>query len=213
MRFARQQCLLRGDIVKLLYSLLFILFFPPPAQVLCTLGTNASSYNAYLDQRPTGDAMELAGKVNGALVSLCRPNCPGLAMFRNSAAPNAMLVSDAGRTKLLYKPEFFTAVYDTYGDGGIVAVLAHEVGHAIDAAAPASWMKSGWTPELRADAWAGCAFTRMTLSASALRAGLTVLSKYPSPSHPGWTVRLPVLRAGYTQCGGEGGSFDKAAAF
>src|SRR5438105_10575900 len=156
--------------VKLLYSLFL------SAQIICTLASTPSSYNAYLDQRPTGDAMELAGKVNAALVPLCRPNCPGLAMFRNSTAPNAMLISDAGRRKILYKPEFFTAVYDTYGDGGIVAILAHEVGHAIDAAAPASWMKSSWTSELRADAWAGCAIVRMNSSASALRAGLTVLS-------------------------------------
>src|SRR2546425_391184 len=192
------------------YSLLFVLAFLPTPQVLCTLGTDASSYNAYLDQRPTDDAMELAGKVNAALVTLCRPNCPGLAMFRNSTAPNAMLITDAGRTKILYKPEFFTAVYDAYGDGGIAAILAHEVGHAIDAVAPASWMKSSWTPELRADAWTGCAFARMNSGAIALRAGLKTLQKYPSSAHPDWTVRLPVLRAGYTRCGGEGTSFDKA---
>jgi hypothetical protein len=188
---------------------------PGPSQtaptVICTLAPNSSSYNAYLDQRPTGDAMELAGKVNAALAPMCRPNCPTLAMFRNSSAPNAMLINDAGRAKILYKPEFFTAVYETYGDGGILAILAHEVGHAIDAGARSSWIKSSWTAELRADAWAGCAVAKMNLSATALKAALTTLSKYPSPSHPDWTVRLPVLRAGYTQCGGDGASFDKAS--
>ncbi len=113
--------------VKLLYSLFL------SAQIICTLGSTPSSYNAYLDQRPTSDAMELAGTVNAALVSMCRPNCPALAMFRNSTAANVMLVTDAGRTKILYKPEFFTSVYESYGDGGILAILAHEVGHAIDA--------------------------------------------------------------------------------
>ena len=191
--------------VKLFYSLFL------SAQIICTLGSTPSSYNAYLDQRPTGDAMELAGTVNAALVSMCRPNCPALAMFRNSTAANVMLVTDAGRTKILYKPEFFTSVYESYGDGGILAILAHEVGHAIDAVAPPRWMKSGWAPELRADAWAGCAFAKMNLSASALKAGLMTLSKYPSPSHPNWATRLPVLRAGYTQCGGDGASFDKAS--
>ena len=97
--------------VKLLYSLFL------SAQIICTLASTPSSYNAYLDQRPTGDAMELAGKVNAALVSMCRPNCPALAMFRNSTAANVMLVTDAGRTKILYKPEFFTSVYESYGDG------------------------------------------------------------------------------------------------
>lgn len=191
--------------VKLLYSLFL------SAQIICTLASTPSSYNAYLDQRPTGDAMELAGKVNAALVSMCRPNCPALAMFRNSTAANVMLVTDAGRTKILYKPEFFTSVYESYGDGGILAILAHEVGHAIDAVAPPRWMKSGWAPELRADAWAGCAFAKMNLSGSALKSSLMTLSKYPSPSHPNWATRLPVLRAGYTQCGGDGASFDKAS--
>src|SRR5437867_10818940 len=157
---------------------------PTTARVLCTLGSTASPYNAYLDQRPTGDAMELSGKVNAALVAMCRPNCPTLALFRNSTAANLMLIVDGARTKILYKPEFFTTVYDNYGDGGILALLAHEVGHAIDTAAPPPWMKNGWTPELRADALAGCAFAKMNLGASALRAGLTTLSKYPSPAHP-----------------------------
>src|SRR5260370_38815483 len=108
---------------KLLYSLLLAPVFLLPPEIVCTLGPNSSSYNAYLDERPTGDAMELAGKVNAALVSMCRPNCPTLAMFRNSTAPNVMLIIDGGRAKMLYKPEFFTTVYETYGDGGIIANL------------------------------------------------------------------------------------------
>jgi len=183
---------------------------PTTARVLCTLGSTASPYNAYLDQRPTGDAMELSGKVNAALVAMCRPNCPTLALFRNSTAANLMLIVDGARTKILYKPEFFTSVYDNYGDGGILALLAHEVGHAIDTAAPPPWMKNGWTPELRADALAGCAFAKMNLGASVLRAGLTTLSKYPSPAHPSWEMRLPALEAGYTQCGGDRMTFAKA---
>jgi len=155
--------------------------------------------------------MELAGKVNAALVSMCRPNCPALAMFRNSTATNVMLITDAGHAKLLYKPGFFTSVYETYGDGGILAILAHEVGHAIDASTRSSWIKSNWSPELRADAWAGCAFAKMNLNASASKAALSTLSKYPSPSHPSWATRLPVVRVGYTQCGGDGASFDKAS--
>ncbi|HJZ98997.1 MAG TPA: hypothetical protein VKE70_20950 [Candidatus Solibacter sp.] len=154
--------------------------------------------------------MELSGKVNAALVAMCRPNCPALALFRNSTAANLVLIKDGTQTKILYKPEFFTSVYDNYGDGGILALLAHEVGHSIDMTAPPSWMKTGWTPELRADAWAGCAFAKMNLGASALRAGLTALSKYPSPDHPSWGMRLPALEAGYIQCGGDRLTFAKA---
>jgi hypothetical protein len=183
-------------------------FLLAAAQIVCALGPASPPYNAYSDQRPSGDTMQLAGQVNRALGSACRPNCPTIAIFRNPSAPNLMLIADApGRSKIVYKPEFFTLVYDAYGDGGIVSLLAHEVGHAIDATAPVPWMKKDWTTELRADAFAGCALARMNLSATALRAALNSLSRYPSTSHPDWTVRLPVLRAGYTQCGGNNPKF------
>jgi hypothetical protein len=81
-------------------------------------------------------------------------------MFRNATASNLMLIGSGGQMKLVYKPAFFTSVYETYGDGGILSLIAHEVGHAIDAAAPANWMKTNWSLELRADAWAGCAMAR-----------------------------------------------------
>src|SRR5438105_2891582 len=122
-----------------------------------------------------------------------------------------MLVTAAGRTKFLYKPEFFTSVYDSYGDGGIQAILAHEVGHAIDTAIPPSWMKNGWTPELRADALAGCAFAKMNLSVTALKAALTTLSKYSSAEQPSWSARLSALRQGYMQCSGDGKTFSRVS--
>ena len=184
----------------LLYSLFFLL--AQATEIVCALGPNASSYNAYSDQRPTGDAMQLAGRVNAALVSACRPNCPTVAMFRNPTAPNIMVIKTPGQAKMVYKPEFLTAVYETYGDSGILAILAHEVGHMVDSGTPPAWMKREWPPELRADAWAGCAFARMKLTGRSLQAAMTTLSKYPSPSHPAWAVRSPVVREGYKQCGG-----------
>ncbi len=196
---------------KVVYSLLLFRVLLPAVETLCTLAPDSSTYNAYLDQRPTGDAMELAGKVNAAMAALCRPKCPGLAMFRNTTASNAMLITATSQFKLVYKPDFFTTVYESYGDAGIVAILAHQVGHAIDATSPASWIKKEWTPELRADAWTGCAFAKINLSGRDLKAGLTTLSKYPSPAHPSWTVRVPVLRFGYTQCSGDSAVFDRAA--
>jgi hypothetical protein len=178
-------------------------------QILCSLGPGTSNYNTYSDERPTPDAMELAGKVNGGLGAICRPNCPTMSMFRNTSAPNLMLVVASGQAKIVYKPEFFTTVYETYGDGGILALIAHEVGHAMDANGAAKWMKPAWSPELRADAWAGCAFSRVSLSAGELRAGLSALKKFPSPAHPDWAVRGPVLRAGYMECGGDVSKWDK----
>ena len=199
-----------GNVTKVIYSLLLLFSSLQSAQVICALGPNSPPYNGYLDQRPSGDAMELAGKVNAALVAMCRPNCPTLALFRNSTVPNAMLITASGQTKILYSPEFFTTVYEASGDGGILAILAHEVGHVIDATARAPWIKNDWTPELRADGWAGCAFAKMSLSERTLKAGLTTLSKYPSPAQPNWTMRVPVLRTGYEQCGGSVSIFTRA---
>jgi len=188
-----------------------LIAFTTTPQLVCALGSATSSYNAYSDQRPTGDAMQLAGRVNSALVSGCRPNCPSVAMFRNPTAPNAMMIDADGQAKIVYNPEFFTLLYETYGDRGILAILAHEVGHAIDRSAPASWIKNISTPELRADAWAGCALARMDMTPRELGSALTALSKYPSPAHPSWGFRLPVLRLGYVQCGGDGSKFDSGA--
>jgi hypothetical protein len=183
-------------------------------EILCSLGSGASSYDAKADQRPTSDAMQLAGRMNAALASACSPKCPQIATFRNSTAPNAMLVVTADQAKFVYAPQFFTAVYEKYGDGAIIAIIAHEYGHALDEVYPAGWMKSGWTPELRADAWAGCALARSDLSSSDLTGALTAVSKYPPVGHgaapPSWSARAPALRLGYVHCGGEGSKFDSA---
>jgi hypothetical protein len=186
--------------LKLLFSVLLL----AGPEIVCRLGPAQPVYNAYSDQSSSGDALELAGKVNAALVSSCRPRCPRISMFRNPTASNLMLIRAADETKLVYKPEFFTTVYESEGDGGVLALLAHEVGHAIDGAAPPpSWMKSNWSAELRADAWAGCALARMSLGSRSVQAGFRTLSNYPSPAHFEWNARLSVLQLGYTQCGGK----------
>ena len=47
----------------------FLPAFSARAEVVCALGSGASSYDANADQRPTGDAMQLAGRMNAALSS------------------------------------------------------------------------------------------------------------------------------------------------
>jgi len=193
---------------------LFVFLLPLNAKaprIICTLGAAANSYDAYADQRPTGDAMELARRVSAALVSSCSPNCASLVLFRNSTIPGAILVADPDRAKMVYSPQFFTSLYEKYGDGAIIAIIAHMLGHAIDATAPARWMNSSWAPEVRADAWAGCALANADLSQPGLQAALKSLSTYPSAAHPNWSQRIPALRVGYTQCGGTAAKFDKAA--
>src|SRR5580704_1931609 len=183
-------------------------------EVLCALGPGASSYDAKADQRPTADAMQLAGRMNAALSPTCTPQCPQIAIYRNPTAPNAMLVVTDDQAKFVYAPQFFAAVYDKYGDGAIIAMVAHLYGHALNEVYPAPWMKNDWTPELRADAWAGCALAKSDLSSSDLAEALTAVSKYPplaQGAHPGWALRLPALRLGFIHCGGDGSKFDGAA--
>ena len=203
--------------IRLACSLFFaalltpVLPFGASAEVICALGSSASSYDAKADQRPTGDAMQLAGRMNAALSPTCTPQCPQIAIFRNPTAPNAMLVVTADQAKFVYAPQFFAAVYDKYGDGAIIAIVAHLYGHALNEVHPASWMKSDWTPELRADAWAGCALAKSDLSANDLADALTAVSKYPPAAQSSWPLRVPALRLGYTHCGGDGSKFDVAS--
>jgi hypothetical protein len=152
--------------------------------------------------------MQLAARLNAAVKMICADNCPGVMLFRNSTAANAMLVAEGSQVKLVYSPQFFASVHDGFGDAGIVAIIAHELGHALDDAMGAAWIQSKWTPELRADAWAGCALAKSNLNPREMEAALGALSKYPSPSHPGWNVRQPAIRAGYAGCGGHGEKFN-----
>jgi hypothetical protein len=192
-----------------------LLVFGARAEVLCALGSGAASYDAKADQRPSADAMQLAGRMNAALSPTCLPKCPQIAIFRNATAANAMLVVTDDQAKFVYAPQFFAAVYDRYGDGAIIAIIAHEYGHALAETIAAPWMKSGWSPELRADAWAGCALAKSDLSSKDLSEALTAVSKYPPSAHPddqpSWSLRVPALRLGYVHCGGDGSKFDGAA--
>ena len=120
-------------------------------QVICTLGPAAPAYKSSSDERPASDVMQLAGRVNAAFTPFCLPKCPAVAIFRNASAfANAMLILARGEAKLVYAPQFFTTAYEKYGEGAILAVIAHEYGHAMSETTPAAWMKSSYTPELRA---------------------------------------------------------------
>ena len=198
---------------SLLCASLFCLALPfgANAEILCALGPGGSSYDSKADQRPTADAMQLAGRMNAALAPTCAPQCPEIAIYRNSTAPNAMLMVTADQAKFVYAPQFFSAVYDKYGDGAIIAMMAHEWGHALNEVHPADWMRSDWNAELRADAWAGCALAKGNLSSSDLGDALTAVAKYPPTSDSNWSLRLPALRLGYVHCGGDGSKFDSRA--
>ncbi|HLH42831.1 MAG TPA: hypothetical protein VKV74_07590 [Bryobacteraceae bacterium] len=178
----------------------FLLAWAARGEVVCALGQGVSAYHAASDERPSTDALELARRVNGALKSICGNQCPTMALFRNASAPNLMLVNNSGNAKMVYSPPFFEASYASFGDEGILALISHEVGHALDSTLGAKFVNQSWSPEVRADAWAGCVLAKLEAK---LEPSLGALAKYPPPSHPAWGQRLPALRAGFRACGGD----------
>src|SRR5689334_19010901 len=80
-------------------------------QVVCALGSGAASYRASADQRPSADALELAGRAYDAAKTICGKNCPEVVLFRNTTAANLMLIVAAQRAKIVYSPPAFKAVY------------------------------------------------------------------------------------------------------
>ena len=190
--------------------LIILLLLPPIAaapEIVCALGRGSASYKPAEDSRPSPDTMQLAGRLNAAVKAICAQNCPTMALFRNSTAPNLMLINDSGQAKIVYSPPFFAGAYDRFGDAGILAMIAHAYGHALDATLGANWVQNTWPSEVRADAWAGCILAKM--DTSTLDPSLNALSSYPSPAHPSWSQRLPAIRTGYTNCGGDAAKFDR----
>lgn len=177
-------------------------FHAADQQLLCALGAGAAAYKASSDERPTADAMQLIAQAFGAARQLCGSMCPETVLFRNPTSANVMLMVSGGRGKIAYAPQAFTAVYGKYGDPGVNALLAHELGHELDDAMGAAWIDKTWNAELRADAWAGCVLAKGNFSGSDLNSALAAMEDYPSPQHPAWAARLPVIRIGYTHCGG-----------
>ena len=178
-------------------------------ETVCALGPGVSSYKPASDQRPAPDAMQIAGRVNAAVKPICGQNCPTMALFRNATSPNIMLLNDAGQAKIVYSPQFFATAYDRYGDLGILALIAHELGHALDATLGAKWVNEKWTPELRGDAWAGCILAHVDPGVGGYTPSLEALASYPSSAHPDWSQRLPVVRAGFAGCGGDAAKLQK----
>ena len=180
-----------------------LLLAGPNNRIICALGPDTATYKPASDERPTRDAMELAGRVNAAVKSICGSHCPAVALFRNPTAGGVMFIANGDQARLVYAPAFFASVHDAAGDAGVFALMAHELGHGLDDVLGAAWVRNTWTPELRADGWAGCVFAKSGTVGSELAAALATLAKYPAASHPPWKIRLPVIRTGYTGCGGD----------
>ncbi len=194
-----------------LAAALILLPIAASAEVICALGAGASAYKASSDDRPSADTMQIIRRVDAAFAPFCLPKCPEVAMLRNSTAANLMLTADKDSAKLLYAPQFFATVYGKYGEEGILALVAHVYGHAIDEVTQQTWIPANLNPELRADAWAGCILAKGSLPPTGLTSALGALAIYPPPSQAVWGKRLPAVRLGFTHCGGVTSAFEAAS--
>jgi hypothetical protein len=177
---------------------------------VCSMGPPAAAYRATDDQSPTPDALDLARQMNQALAPGCTPNCPRIALLRNGSAGGLLLINAGapGQWKLVYSPVFFSEVDESYGDAAVVAMLSHAFGHTLDQAMASAWPRD-FTPELRADAWSGCALAQNSYDPDDVKSALAALAKFPPQSSPAWSSRVAALRLGYVKCAGDGARFDK----
>jgi hypothetical protein len=181
------------------------------AEVICALGAGASAYKPASDERPSPDSMQIVRRMNKAYESICLPKCPQIAMLRNPTAANLMLIATKDDAKLDYSPTFFASVNGKYVENGIFALIAHSYGHAIDETTQSTWIPTSWNPELRADAWTGCAVAKGGLPSSGIASALGAMAMAPPPSQSNWSPRLSAARLGFTHCGGQATVFDSAA--
>jgi hypothetical protein len=171
---------------------------------VCSLGTGGTGgYSAGLDAPPEAWAAKLSTKVYN---SLCPGGCGAIGLVQNETAGNAITFSSSSPyvpSKVAYSPSFFSDVKATYGEAAVFGILAHELGHHVDAHVSAPvWFDTSWQKELRADAYAGCALAKAKLSTAQLENVAKVISKYASPTHPAWPDRIDAIEHGFHACGG-----------
>jgi hypothetical protein len=193
------------------FAAILLLPLAASAEVICALRSGASAYKPSADERPSADTMQIVRRVDTAYSSICLPKCPAIAMLRNPTAANVMLIATKDDAKLVYSPAFFAGVYAKYGEAGIMALVAHVYGHAIDETTQSTWLPAKWNPELRADAWTGCVLAKTGLPPSGITSALGAMAMSPPPSQPVWTSRVPAVRLGFIHCGGDAAKFDSSS--
>jgi hypothetical protein len=168
------------------------LAFPP---------TGISYYDPNVDANASPDALRIARQVG---LALCNGTCE-VALRRNPTVGTVQtFIAPNGTAKVVYNPQFLKSVDTAIGDGAVFGILACEVGHVVDGRMKPAWMPRSWAPELRADAWAGCAVARAALPKDKAMAAVRAILENPSPAHSARNERGPALELGYQSCGGVG---------
>jgi hypothetical protein len=174
---------------------------PARAQLLCTLGPLLKPYDATSDAAPPAN---LQADLKRVRTALCPNGCGKILLAVNPTAPDVVTATTGlGVSEIAFSPKFLAALRSGYGPNATLGIVAHEVGHHLDAVGDhPSWMKPTWDVEQRADAWAGCALGKTDLKPTALQVVLSAMAAYPPAARPSWTARLPAVQAGFGQCTG-----------
>ncbi|HXU64735.1 MAG TPA: hypothetical protein VN962_23705 [Polyangia bacterium] len=174
---------------------------PARAQLLCALGPVTKPYDATSDAGPPAT---LQADIKRVRAALCAKGCGRVLLVVNPTAPDAVTATTGlGVSQIAFSPQFLNALHAGYGPNAALGIVAHEVGHHLDAVGDhPSWMKPTWDVEQRADAWAGCALGKTDLKPAALQIVLSAMAAYPPAARPSWTARRPAVEAGYAQCTG-----------
>jgi len=192
----------RVRLVSLLVTAaLAALSLPARAQLLCALGPLIKPYDASSDATAPANLQADLKRVRSAL---CPKGCGKILLVVNPTAPDAVTATTGlGVSQIAFSPQFLGALRSAYGAHATLGIVAHEVGHHLDALGDRpAWMKTTWDVEQRADAWAGCALGKTDLKPAALQGVLSAMAAYPPSARPSWTARVPAVEAGYAQCTG-----------
>jgi hypothetical protein len=174
---------------------------PARAQLLCALGPLTKPYDATSDAAAPAALQADLKRVRSAV---CPKGCGRILLVVNPTALDVVTATTGlGVSQIAFSPQFLGALRAAYGANAALGILAHELGHHLDAVGDhPSWMKTTWDVEQRADAWAGCALGKTDLKPAALAVVLSAMAAYPPSARPSWTARQPAVESGYAQCTG-----------
>lgn len=172
---------------------------PQPLVRCCACGFRT------LDGAPTTVGWRAAGpravaEVDAVLCALGREHAIPVYESDDADALALMEIDNRGRLKsaILYRAAFLHDLDSRLGPWASLSVLAHEVGHHVDAVASPLADVHPWTRELAADRVSGLALARLGASLPEAQAALRVASEpQGGPSHPTTALRLEAVAAGW----------------
>lgn len=116
---------------------------------------------------------------------------------------NALAVIHDGKRYILYNPDFINALTTATGTRwAAISVLAHEIGHHLNAK-PDYRGRVSLSTELEADEFSGYVLEKMGATLDEAQAAMKLMAtNYPTATHPARMDRIASIAAGWKQAGG-----------